>query len=135
MKEQRELQTLIDSLESHIREQAEQIDSLQKSNQSLLNTCVKYSDEIVRLRRAVTMELGRKAVEILGGADMKEQREMQTHIDELNAHIKAQSEEIDRLRMDAVRYRWLCKYTGQMFMATEQQVSDEVDRAMAGVAK
>jgi restriction endonuclease S subunit len=67
MKEQRELQTLIDSLENHIREQAEQIDSLQKSNQSLLDTCVKYSDEIVRLRRAVTMELGRKAIEILGG--------------------------------------------------------------------
>ena len=67
MKEQREMQTLIDSLKSHIREQAEQIDSLQKSNQSLLDTCVKYSDEIVRLRRAVTMELGRKAIEILGG--------------------------------------------------------------------
>jgi len=66
MKEQREQQTLIDSLDSHIRDQAEQIDSLQKSNQSLLDTCVKYSDEIVRLRRAVTMELGRKAIEILG---------------------------------------------------------------------
>lgn len=67
MKEQRELQTLIDSLESYIKEQGEQIESLQKSNQSLLDTCVKYSDEIVRLRRAVTLELGRKAIEILGG--------------------------------------------------------------------
>jgi restriction endonuclease S subunit len=67
MKEQREMQTLIDSLESHIREQAEQIDSLQKSNQSLLDTCVKYSDEIIRLRRAVTVELGRKGIEMLGG--------------------------------------------------------------------
>jgi len=67
MREQRELQTLIDSLESYIKEQGEQIESLQKSNQSLLSTCVKYSDEIIRLRRAVTMELGRKAVEILGG--------------------------------------------------------------------
>ena len=67
MKEQRELQTLIDSLESYIKEQGEQIESLQKSNQSLLDTCVKYSDEIVRLRRAVAMELGRKAIEILGG--------------------------------------------------------------------
>ena len=66
MREQRELQTLIDSLESYIKEQGEQIESLQKSNQSLLSTCVKYSDEIIRLRRAVTMELGRKAVEILG---------------------------------------------------------------------
>ena len=68
MKEQREMQTHIDSLESHIREQAEQIESLQKSNQSLMDTCAKYSDEIIRLRRAVTMELGRKAIEILGGS-------------------------------------------------------------------
>ena len=80
---------------------------------------------------------------------MKEQREMQTHIDELNAHIKKQSDEIDFLKKmldrtvtltpsitaDANRYRWLRKYSGQMFMATEQQVDDELDRAMAGVAK
>lgn len=67
MKEQRELQTLIDQLEAYIKEQAEQIESLQASNKSLLSTCVKYSDEIIRLRRAVTVELGRKGVEILGG--------------------------------------------------------------------
>ena len=67
MKEQRELQTLIDQLEAYIKEQDEQIESLQKSNQSLMDTCVKYSDEIIRLRRAVTVELGRKGVEILGG--------------------------------------------------------------------
>jgi hypothetical protein len=80
---------------------------------------------------------------------MKEQREMQTHIDELNAHIKLQNAEIESLhRMfdnmiglapsiarDAARYRWLRKYSGQMFMATEQQVDDEVDRAMVRVAK
>lgn len=67
MKEQRELQTLIDQLEAYIKEQADQIESLQKSNKSLMDTCVKYSDEIIRLRRAVTVELGRKGVEILGG--------------------------------------------------------------------
>lgn len=67
MKEQREQQALIDSLESHIKEQDEQIESLQKSNQSLMDTCVRYSDEIIRLRRAVTLELGRKGIEILGG--------------------------------------------------------------------
>ena len=78
---------------------------------------------------------------------MKEQREMQTHIDELNAHIKAQSDEIDLLKkmlygtpipstvVDAMRYRWLNKYTSQLFMVTEQQINDEVDRAMSGVAK
>jgi restriction endonuclease S subunit len=67
MKEQREMQTMLDQLERFIKEQAEQIESLQKSNQSLMDTCAKYSDEIVRLRRAVTIELGRKAIEILGG--------------------------------------------------------------------
>lgn len=80
---------------------------------------------------------------------MKEQREMQTHIDELNAHIRLQDAEIQSLhRMldnmiglapsiakDALRYRWLRKYSGQIFMATEQQVDDEVDRAMAGDVK
>jgi hypothetical protein len=80
---------------------------------------------------------------------MKEQREMQTHIDELNAHIKAQSDQIDFLKKmldrtvtltpsitaDANRYRWLRKYSGQMFMATEQQVDVEVDRAMSGGVK
>jgi uncharacterized coiled-coil protein SlyX len=74
---------------------------------------------------------------------MKEQREMQTHIDELNAHIKAQSDEIDLLRKmlnrltpsivdDAKRYRWLNKYTAQLFMVTEKQMNEEVDRAMNG---
>jgi restriction endonuclease S subunit len=67
MKEQREMQTMLDQLERFIKEQAEQIEALQKSNQSLMDTCVKYSEEIVRLRRAVTLELGRKAIEILGG--------------------------------------------------------------------
>ena len=80
---------------------------------------------------------------------MKEQREMQTHIDELNAHIKAQSDEIDFLKKmlnrtvtltssiaaDANRYRWLNKYTSQLFMVTEAQMNDEVDRAMAGGVK
>jgi hypothetical protein len=33
----------------------------------LMKTCSNYSDEILRLRQAITLELGRKAVEILGG--------------------------------------------------------------------
>jgi chromosome segregation ATPase len=39
MKEQRELQTLLDQLERHIREQAEQIDSLQKTVEALAVAC------------------------------------------------------------------------------------------------
>jgi hypothetical protein len=80
---------------------------------------------------------------------MKEQRELQTHIDELNAHIRLQDAEINSLHKmldnmiglapgiarDAARYRWVRKYSGQMFMATEKQVDAEVDRAMSGVAK
>jgi hypothetical protein len=63
---------------------------------------------------------------------MKEHRELQTLIDELERHIVAQAAEINRLQIDANRYRWLRKYTGQMFMATEKQVDVEVDRAMFG---
>jgi hypothetical protein len=80
---------------------------------------------------------------------MKEQRELQTHIDELNSYIKKQSDEIDFLKKmldrtvtltpsitaDANRYRWLNKYTAQLFMVTEQQMNDEVDRAMSGGVK
>jgi multidrug resistance efflux pump len=66
---------------------------------------------------------------------MKEHRELQTLIDELEAHIKAQAAEIERLSRDAKRYRWLNKYTAQLFMVTEAQMNDEVDRAMAGGMK
>ncbi len=63
---------------------------------------------------------------------MKEHRELQTLIDQLEAHIKAQAAEIERLSRDAIRYRWLNKYTAQLFMVTEQQMNYEVDRAMRG---
>ena len=57
MKEARELQTLLDQLEAHIREQAEQIDSLHKTVEHLTELSAKYADELVRLRRAITDEL------------------------------------------------------------------------------
>ena len=66
---------------------------------------------------------------------MKEHRELQTLIDELERHIIQQDNLIEKLEVDSKRYRWLRKYTGQMFMATEQQVDAEVDRAMAGGMK
>jgi hypothetical protein len=66
---------------------------------------------------------------------MKEQRELQTLIDELERHIKTQSDEIERLRRDALRYRWLNKHTSQLFMVTEPQMNYEVDRAMSGGVK
>ena len=50
---------------------------------------------------------------------MKEQRDLQTLIDQLEQHIKAQAAEIERLQRDALRYRWLNKYTSQLFMVTE----------------
>lgn len=37
------------------------------------------------------------------------------------------------LKEDADRYRWLNKYTAQLFMVTEAQMNYEVDRAIAGV--
>ena len=66
---------------------------------------------------------------------MKEHRELQTLIDELERHVRAQAAEIERLSRDAMRYRWLIKYTSQLFMVTEQQMNDEVDRAMSGGVK
>jgi flagellar biosynthesis chaperone FliJ len=66
---------------------------------------------------------------------MKEQRELQTLIDQLEQHINAQAKEIERLRIDANRYRWLNKYTSQLFMVTEPQMNFEVDRAMSGGVK
>lgn len=66
---------------------------------------------------------------------MKEQRELQTLIDQLEQHINAQAKEIERLRIDANRYRWLNKYTSQLFMVTEPQMNYEVDRAMSGGVK
>lgn len=69
------------------------------------------------------------------GDAMKEQRELQTLIDELERHIELQSDVIATLRIDAARYRWLTKFTSQLFMVTEAQMNDEVDRAMAGGVK
>lgn len=67
MREQRELQTLIDQLERYIKEQAEQIDALLKTNEHLTELSAKYADELVRLRRAITDELSiTRAAEIFG---------------------------------------------------------------------
>ena len=33
---------------------------------------------------------------------------------------------------DAKRYRWLNKYTAQLFMVTNKQMDEQVDRAMQG---
>ena len=66
---------------------------------------------------------------------MKEQRELQTLIDQLEKIIIEQDNEMEKLERDALRYRWLNKYTSQLFMVTEQQMDAEVDRAMAGGVK
>ena len=39
---------------------------------------------------------------------------------------------IRALKQDADRYRWLNQVTHQMFMVTEQQLTEQVDRAMNG---
>ena len=57
MKEQRELQTLIDQLERYVKEQDAQIDSLHKTVEHLTELSFKYADELIRLRRAITDEL------------------------------------------------------------------------------
>jgi len=54
---------------------------------------------------------------------------------ELKTELETNATEIDRLRKDALRYRWLNKYTSQLFMVTEPQMNYEVDRAMLGGVK
>jgi len=76
------------------------------------------------------------------GDVMKEHRELQTLIDELERHIIQQDNLIEKFEKDAMsyardalRYRWLNKYTSQLFMVTEEQMNAEIDRAMAGGVK
>ena len=66
---------------------------------------------------------------------MKEHRELQTLMDGLERHIIQQDNLIEKLERDAARYRWLNKYTSQLFMVTEQQMNDQIDSAMTGVRK
>ena len=66
---------------------------------------------------------------------MKEARELQTFTDQLQNHILHQDNLIKKLEQDAARYRWPNKYTAQLFMVTEKQMNEEVDRAMAGGVK
>ena len=35
-------------------------------------------------------------------------------------------------KADAERYRWLDKYTSQLFMVTEKQLNEQVDKAING---
>jgi hypothetical protein len=38
--------------------------------------------------------------------------------------------EVRALQRDAERYRWLTKYTSKLFMATEQGLDEQMDKAM-----
>ena len=42
------------------------------------------------------------------------------------------AEIVKSLKVDADRYRWLNRCTAQMFMVTDKQMDDEVDKAMNG---
>jgi hypothetical protein len=39
---------------------------------------------------------------------------------------------IRALKEDADRYRWLNKYTSQLFMVTEEQMNKQIDAAITG---
>lgn len=40
------------------------------------------------------------------------------------------AKEVRALQQDAERYRWLNKYTSKLFMATEQGLDEQMDKAM-----
>lgn len=46
--------------------------------------------------------------------------------------MKQVAEIVKALKVDADRYRWLNRCTAQMFMVTDKQMDDEVDKAMNG---
>jgi hypothetical protein len=46
--------------------------------------------------------------------------------------MAAIAKEVRALRQDAERYRWLTKYTSKLFMATEQGLDAQMDKAMKG---
>lgn len=42
------------------------------------------------------------------------------------------AEIIKVLKVDADRYRWLTRYSSQLFMVTDKQLDEQVDKAMNG---
>jgi hypothetical protein len=48
-----------------------------------------------------------------------------THVE-----MAAIAREVRALRRDAERYRWLTRYTSKLFMATEQGLDAQMDKAM-----
>ena len=46
--------------------------------------------------------------------------------------MAAIAREVRALQQDAERYRWLTKYTSKLFMATEQGLDAQMDKAMKG---
>ncbi len=42
------------------------------------------------------------------------------------------AEIIKELKVDADRYRWLTRYSSQLFMVTDKQLDEQVDKAMNG---
>jgi hypothetical protein len=77
--------------------------------------------------------------QILQGAQMRDLRDYKHLLRVLdNGYLltheeMAQIAEIIRaLKVDADRYRWLNQATHQLFMVTEKQLNEQVDRAMNG---
>ena len=99
---------------------------------------INQDKEIQRLQakiRGALAELQTGAALDVVAAEMKEQHELQDMLDQLEKIVIEQDNLIEKLEVDALRYRWLNKYTAQLFMVTEQQVDVEVDRAMSGGVK
>ena len=98
------------------------IDALMVTNSTLWSAKI---DQALFVARELQLELNQ-----IKDNPMKEQRELQTRIDELERYV-AETADIQRLRVDAERYRWLNKYASQLLMVTEKQMNDEIDRIMA----
>ncbi len=77
--------------------------------------------------------------QILQGAQMRDLRDYKQLLRVLDNGYLLTHEEMSEiadiirsLKIDADRYRWLNQATHQLFMVTEKQLNEQVDRAMNG---
>jgi hypothetical protein len=73
------------------------------------------------LQKLCFIQTGRLNVKLI--QKLRESWLTHQEIDELEEYVK-------QLEVDANRYKWLNKYTSQLFMVTEEQTDQQIDLAM-----
>lgn len=70
------------------------------------------------------------------GRDLRDYKQLLRVLDNgyllTHEEMKQIAEIVRALKEDADRYRWLNQATHQLFMVTDKQLNDQIDRAMNG---